>query len=323
MEVTNFPRQMSVVQLGEISYYVRSRVECLIPAGRNSSSHYLPATVIHIPNSELSVDLIQDAFDKFLAEDDVFQNSFTESGFLIVKPGTPVSTAQILSKDVEKYLNSRLLSLVYMNGERNLPEGPYFVLDGKVHQAWRLYPDYLEAFTTAVIPDDDATQNEGLDASFRPFNAASFTGSNSVIPVPSRLYAPESSAQPLAGMRITVKDNMHLKGVVTTLGSRSYAELYGKQAQSADYIDRLVRRGAVVIGKTKMSAFAGSEVPPTECIDYFPPWNPRGDGYQSPSGSSSGAAASVAGYPWVDVSICTDSKHFSLRHVLLKLVDMA
>jgi hypothetical protein len=27
MQVTNFPRQMSVVQLGGISYYVRSRVE--------------------------------------------------------------------------------------------------------------------------------------------------------------------------------------------------------------------------------------------------------------------------------------------------------
>jgi hypothetical protein len=261
------------------------------------------------------VDLIQDTFDRFLAEDDVFQDGFTESGFLIIKTSTPELTTQALPKDVEEYLNSRLLSPVYLNGPEELPQGPYFALDGKLHQSWRLYPDDLGAFTTAVIPDDDATENEGYATSFRPFHTASFTGSNSAVPVPSRLYVQKSPTQPLAGMRITVKDNMHLKGVTTTLGSRSYTELYGKQAQSARYVDLLVRSGAVVVGKTKMSAFAGSEVPPTECIDYFPPWNPRGDGYQGPSGSSSGAAASVAGYPWVDISLCTDSKQDSLRHV--------
>jgi Asp-tRNA(Asn)/Glu-tRNA(Gln) amidotransferase A subunit family amidase len=204
---------------------------------------------------------------------------------------------------------------VYLDGSERLPQGPYFALGGKLHQSWRLYPDDLEAFTTAVIPDDDVTQSEGDTPSFRPFNTATLTGYNSAVAVPSRLYAQQSPTQPLAGMRIAVKDNMHLKGVTTTLGSRSYTELYGEQTQSSRYIDILVQNGAVVVGKTKMSAFAGSEVPPTECIDYFPPWNPRGDGYQGPSGSSSGAAASVAGYPWLDVSLCTDSKQYSLRDV--------
>lgn len=97
-------------------------------------------------------------------------------------------------------------------------------------------------------------------------------------------------------MRISVKDNMHLAGVETTLGSRDYTELYGKQEKTSEFVERLIRKGAVVVGKTKLSAFAGSEVPPTQCVDYFPPWNPRRDGYQSPPGSSSGAGASIAGY---------------------------
>ncbi len=67
-----------------------------------------------------------------------------------------------------------------------------------------------------------------------------------------------------------------------------------------------------MVGKTKLSAFAGAEAPPCNCIDYFPPWNPRGDGYQGPSGSSSGAAASVAGYAWLDHSLCTDSEPCSI-----------
>jgi len=113
---------------------------------------------------------------------------------------------------------------------------------------------------------------------------------------------------PFAGLRLAIKDNMHLAGIVTGLGSRSYAELYGKQNTTAEYVATLQEKGAIIVGKTKLSAFAGSEVPPDQCIDYFPPWNARGDGYQGPSGSSSGAAAVTAGYPWIDASLCTDSR---------------
>ena len=84
--------------------------------------------------------------------------------------------------------------------------------------------------------------------------------------------------------------------MVTTLGSRAYAECYGTQNSTAKYLRYLIDRGAIIVGKTKMSGYAGSEVPPEKCIAYFPPWNPRGDGYQGPSGSSSGAGASIAKY---------------------------
>lgn len=101
---------------------------------------------------------------------------------------------------------------------------------------------------------------------------------------------------------------MDLGGVVTGLGNRAYAELHGKRSESAKLVQILLEKGAVVVGKTKLSAFAGSEVPPAQCIDYFPPWNARGDGYQGPSGSSSGAASAAGGYDWLDHSIGTDSK---------------
>jgi Asp-tRNA(Asn)/Glu-tRNA(Gln) amidotransferase A subunit family amidase len=72
---------------------------------------------------------------------------------------------------------------------------------------------------------------------------------------------------------------MHISGVVTGLGNRADAELYGKQSETAKFIQVLLDQGAILVGKTKLSAFAGSEIPPCSCIDYFPPWNPRGDGY--------------------------------------------
>lgn len=143
---------------------------------------------------------------------------------------------------------------------------------------------------------------------YQPLNAGAYSGLHGVIAVPSRLYYPRSTKKPLNGMRISMKDNMHLAGIVTSLGSRSYAACYGAQDSTSAYIQRLIDQGALVVGKTKLSAYAGSEVPPDKAIDYFPPWNPRADGYQGPSGSSSGAAASVAGYDWLDFALATDSE---------------
>ena len=47
---------------------------------------------------------------------------------------------------------------------------------------------------------------------------------------------------------------------------------------------------------------------PTEAVDFQAPYNPRGDGYQSPVGSSSGSAAAIAAYDWLDFTIGSDSK---------------
>lgn len=93
-----------------------------------------------------------------------------------------------------------------------------------------------------------------------------------------------------------------------TVGSRSFTRLYGPQVETAALVRMMIDLGAVIIGKTKLGAYAGSEVPPEKCIDYFPPWNPRGDGYQGPSGSSSGAGSTVASYDWVDIALGTDSE---------------
>jgi Asp-tRNA(Asn)/Glu-tRNA(Gln) amidotransferase A subunit family amidase len=62
-----------------------------------------------------------------------------------------------------------------------------------------------------------------------------------------------------------------------------------------------------VLGTTKLASFAATEEP-IECVDYQAPWNPRADGYQSPAGSSSGSGVAIASYPWLDISIGSDSK---------------
>lgn len=104
-----------------------------------------------------------------------------------------------------------------------------------------------------------------------------------------------------------MKDIFHLQGLRTSVCNRAYYDLYPPCSKTASCIQVLVDAGAVLVGTTKLSSFAGTEEP-VECIDYQAPWNPRGDGYQSPAGSSSGSGAAIASYDWLDVAIGSDSE---------------
>jgi Asp-tRNA(Asn)/Glu-tRNA(Gln) amidotransferase A subunit family amidase len=58
----------------------------------------------------------------------------------------------------------------------------------------------------------------------------------------------------------------------------------------------------------------GNQALTTQCsFEEVTPFNPRGDGYQTPSSSSSGSAAAAAGYDWLDFTIGTDTGG-SIRH---------
>lgn len=127
----------------------------------------------------------------------------------------------------------------------------------------------------------------------------------------SRIKTQASYKSPLAGLRIVIKDNIHLKGIKTSVGNRAFYDTYPPRKESAQCIQKLLDRGVVVVGKAKMNSFGNWEEP-TEYIDYQAPWNPRGDRYQSTGGSSSGSASAIAAYDWLDIAIGTDSNLMAL-----------
>lgn len=53
--------------------------------------------------------------------------------------------------------------------------------------------------------------------------------------------------------------------------------------------------------------FANGETATAEWLDYHDAFNPRGDGYQDPSFSSAGGGAGAASYPWLDVTLDSDT----------------
>lgn len=100
---------------------------------------------------------------------------------------------------------------------------------------------------------------------------------------------------------------MDLNGVKTVLSVRAWGDIYGEKNSTAVAVGKLLDLGAIVVAKSRLSQFAETEYPTADWVDYHCPFNPRGDGYLTPEGSSSGAAAALAAYDYLDASLATDS----------------
>ena len=144
----------------------------------------------------------------------------------------------------------------------------------------------------------------------RPFESLEITGRNPhslSVAVPSRICSPPSKDSPLLGKRIGVKELFDICGLRMALSNRAFYDISVPAQTTAPAIQKLLDAGAVMVGTTKCSSMISRE-DPAEALDFPAPSNPRGDGYQSPTGSSSGSAAAIASYEWLDFTIGSDSK---------------
>ena len=183
-----------------------------------------------------------------------------------------------------------------------IPQGPYFISPlGDLYRAYRLYADTEGAFTQPLAPYDEATGTfAALPATVPGIDAPG-------VAVPSRLYYTASSSKPLAGVRIGIKDIYDIAGVRTSDGNRAFYELYPPRNATALPVQRLIDAGAILVGKMKTSQFANGEVATADWVDYQDPFNPRGACYQDTSSSSSGPGSGEGSYPWLDITLGSDT----------------
>ena len=190
--------------------------------------------------------------------------------------------------------------MTILSSSTSLANGPYVLnpVTLGIYQAWRLYSDFEGAFTETLITNLDGTY------SVLP---AGVSGQSLAVAVPSRLYYIVTPEQPLAGVRLGVKDIYDVAGIKTSDGNRAWYNFYPPANASAVPVQRLIDAGAIVVGKMKTSQFANGETATSDWVDYHEPFNPRGDGYQDTSSSSSGPGAAEGAYPWLDISIGSDT----------------
>jgi len=274
------------VKLDNVHYYIspfalaKAHPPCPGFASAPTVLGFQPVTVIH---KNISMINLADLFSNWTQLDDVFTLAFTRGVFLA---GSATQTA--------------CHSVVPLQGT-DVPSGPYFLetATGNLHRVYRLYEDFAGAFMESVIPTPDG-KFQVLSAKIP--GAASLT-----VGVPSRLYSTRTESQPLAGVRVGVKDVFRVAGLKGSSGSRAWYSLYPPANRTATVIQNLIDAGAQIIGLQKTSQFANGEFATGDWVDYHSPFNPRGDGYQDPGSSTSGGAASIASYDWIDIAIGTDT----------------
>lgn len=267
-----------------------------------------PVLVFSAADCIISASGVLSCLESFPARDDDFHAGFiSETIVLHLRAGQIVDPDDLRrglkfaqSGPEPHWVPSNIYFVDATSTEVLIPSGPYFLLGVHIYEVYKLHEDPLQAFHTTVVPDSLYRDKYSI------LDGTSKDGISKVVAVPSRLYSTPTREKPLAGMRVAIKDNYALAGIKTSLQCLSFQETYSTEAETAEYVKMLTDLGAVIVGKTKLTAFASSEKP-CDWVDFQCPFNPRADGYQSAGGSTTGGAAAIAGYPWLDYSIGSDT----------------
>ncbi|KAF2007617.1 amidase signature enzyme [Amniculicola lignicola CBS 123094] len=237
---------------------------------------------------------LESTLESFLVEDDVITPEFFGTVLLVRKGNFDLTFTSVRTRWGTSIVQS---VQVHEGTQTTLVTGPYLIHYGRLWQVLRLYDDVQKAFLVTLRPR--------LDGTFTCLNDGEHGWDCLSVAVQSRLHFQGGSSD-LRKYRIAVKDAFNISGVKTSMCNRAYFRLFPMATSTAIAIAGLIDRGVQVLGKTKLSSFLSREEP-SESVDYQTAWNPRGDGYQGPGGSSSGSAVAVAAYNWVDVGIGTDT----------------
>lgn len=95
------------------------------------------------------------AVSQFTSRDDVFSADFLTGIIGLQSPCESPATLEDFHDLNTSLGNWNVTSVLEVSvKDIELPPGPYFLCGKNIHQAWKLYPDDLDAFQTTVIPEN-------------------------------------------------------------------------------------------------------------------------------------------------------------------------
>lgn len=111
-----------------------------------------PCTVFTIHGSSTAKEVLSESIERFGRLDDVWSPDFLQNVVL-----QSLSSQESIRKDAEDILRPYNTSSIYITSVSSgaLNEGPYFLNMGRLHPAYRLYPDYAGAFIAPTVPTED------------------------------------------------------------------------------------------------------------------------------------------------------------------------
>jgi aspartyl-tRNA(Asn)/glutamyl-tRNA(Gln) amidotransferase subunit A len=150
--------------------------------------------------------------------------------------------------------------------------------------------------SAAALVEPAIERIASLDGELGAFLVLDATGARAAAAEIDRRRAAGAPLPPLAGVPVTLKDNLVTAGVATTAGSKILAGWI--PPYDATVVERLRAAGAIILGKVNCDEFGmGSSTERSAFKLTRNPWDPA----RVPGGSSGGSAAAVA------AGMCTGS----------------
>ncbi|KAI0166570.1 amidase [Xylariaceae sp. FL1272] len=277
------------LRIGDIDYVLFKTQDFAAPLQLSRPSSTVLSFVYPIESRQvITASALQEFRKQVLECDDVFHPRFYTT---VVFYGSKKEDVNLEpeAQDVLRSWSTVFWVFIEAGTDPKPPPGPYVSYRGQTWQPWKVYRDFNGAFMCTFKPGLPSTGGLG-----------------GRVVVPSRCYFKPSSERPLDGVRVGIKDNIDIGGHKTTLNNRAWTQLYPTANKHANCVQRLADAGAIIVGKLKLQAMLVREEP-SEAVEFTSPFNPRGDGYRTPSGSSSGSAAAIGAYDWLDLTLGSDT----------------
>ena len=111
----------------------------------------MPCTVFTVHGESITDDFVHESIERFSRTDDVWSKDFLQNVILQVK-----SHVDVIQENIENFFRPFNTSQIYFRpvASDNIREGPYFLSRGRLHPAYRLYPDHAGAFIVSTIPTE-------------------------------------------------------------------------------------------------------------------------------------------------------------------------